>query len=274
LEIVSNNPGNGNSNGLHLAFNHSLFEGVLMSSAIQTEQSASKPVLKLKRQFVSFASFQVQPEWRRLSKEEKDKGKQEFALVVNKYVSEKRCQILPYTTMGMRAEVDFMLWIISYELETIQELATDLAKTGLGAYLRRPYSFLAMTKRSMYLDRIDPEHQEDRVHIIPGKHKYFFVYPFIKKRDWYLLPHEKRQEMMDEHIKVGTKYPSVKLNTTYSFGLDDQEFVVAFETDSASDFLDLVQELRESQASGYTLRDTPILTCIFKDNVMEALDTL
>jgi len=245
-----------------------------MSSAIQTEQSASKPVLKLKRQFVSFASFQVQPEWRRLSKEEKDKGKQEFALVVNKYVSEKRCQILPYTTMGMRAEVDFMLWIISYELETIQELATDLAKTGLGAYLRRPYSFLAMTKRSMYLDRIDPEHQEDRVHIIPGKHKYFFVYPFIKKRDWYLLPHEKRQEMMDEHIKVGTKYPSVKLNTTYSFGLDDQEFVVAFETDSASDFLDLVQELRESQASGYTLRDTPILTCIFKDNVMEALDTL
>jgi len=245
-----------------------------MSSAVQTEQSASKPVLKLRRQFVSFASFQVEPEWRRLSKADQDKGKQEFAQVVNKYISEKRCQILSYTTMGMRAEVDFMLWVISYELETIQELASDLAKTGLGAYLRRPYSFLAMTKRSMYLDRIDPEHQEDRVHIIPGKHKYFFVYPFIKKRDWYLLPQEKRQEMMDEHIKVGTKYPSVKLNTTYSFGLDDQEFVVAFETDSASDFLDLVQELRESQASGYTLRDTPILTCIFKENVAEALETI
>jgi chlorite dismutase len=248
-----------------------------MSSTIvpaEAEQSNRKPVLKLRRQFVSFACFQVEPEWRRLSEEEREKGKKQFANVINKYVSEKRCQILPYSTMGMRAEVDFMLWIISYELEPIQELASDLSKTGLGAYLKKPYSFLAMTKRSMYLDRLDPEHQEDRVHIIPGKHKYFFVYPFIKKRDWYLLPHEKRQEMMDEHIAVGNKYPSVKLNTTYSFGLDDQEFVVAFETDSASDFLDLVQELRESKASGYTLRDTPILTCIFKDNVMAALDTL
>jgi chlorite dismutase len=53
----------------------------------------------------------------------------------------------------------------------------------------------------------------------------------------------------------------VKLHTTYSFGLDDQEFVVAFETDQPSDFLDLVQELRESKASRYTLRDTPMYTC-------------
>ena len=79
---------------------------------------------------------------------------------------------------------------------------------------------------------------------------------------------------MDEHIMIGNKYPSVKLNTAYSFGLDDQEFVVAFETDNAGDFLDLVQELRKSKASGYTLKDTPILTCIFKDQIMEALDTL
>jgi chlorite dismutase len=139
--------------------------------------------------------------------------------------------------------------------------------------MQRPLSFLAMTKRSMYLDRIDPEHQEDRQHIKPGKYKYFFVYPFVKKRDWYLLSQEQRQEMMDEHIKIGNKYPSVKLNTTYSFGLDDQEFVVAFETDEPGDFLDLVQELRESKASSYTLRDTPILTCIRKE-IDEALNSL
>jgi chlorite dismutase len=67
--------------------------------------------------------------------------------------------------------------------------------------------------------------------------------------------------MMDEHIRIGSKYRSVKLHTTYSFGLDDQEFVVAFETDYPSDFLDLVQELRETKASSYTLRDTPMFTC-------------
>src|SRR2546423_1669724 len=91
--------------------------------------------------------------------------------------------------------------------------------------------------------------------------KHEFVYPFVKTREWYSLPVEQRQEMMDEHIRVGTKYRSVKLHTTYSFGLDDQEFVVAFETDYPSDFLDLVQELREAKASRYTLRDTPMFTC-------------
>ncbi|MBI4355461.1 MAG: chlorite dismutase family protein, partial [Candidatus Omnitrophica bacterium] len=78
---------------------------------------------------------------------------------------------------------------------------------------------------------------------------------------------------MDEHIKTGNKYPSVRLHTTYSFGLDDQEFVVAFETDAPQDFLDLVMELREAQASRFTLRDTPIFTCIARP-LGEILDLL
>jgi chlorite dismutase len=113
----------------------------------------------------------------------------------------------------------------------------------------------------MYIDKDNPEHVEDRLHIVPGKSQYLFVYPFVKTREWYTRPAEQRQEMMDEHIRIGTKYRSVKLHTTYSFGLDDQEFVVAFETDQPSDFLDLVQELRETKASSYTLRDTPMFTC-------------
>jgi chlorite dismutase len=79
--------------------------------------------------------------------------------------------------------------------------------------------------------------------------------------------------MMDEHIEIGHRYPSVKLNTTYSFGLDDQEFVVAFETDKPEDFLDLVMELRMAEASRYTERDTPIFSCIMK-SLKETLDTL
>jgi chlorite dismutase len=109
--------------------------------------------------------------------------------------------------------------------------------------------------------RCRDEFVEDRLHIIPGKSQYLFVYPFVKTREWYSRPADQRQEMMDEHIRIGMKYRSVKLHTTYSFGLDDQEFVVAFETDYPSDFLDLVQELRETKASSYTLRDTPMFTC-------------
>ena len=108
-----------------------------------------------------------------------------------------------------------------------------------------------------------PSGQEGtRRHIVPVGARYLFVYPFVKTREWYALPMDRRQEMMSEHIRIGHKYPRVRLNTTYSFGLDDQEFVLAFESDYPRDFLDLVMELRESEASRYTLRDTPIFTCI------------
>ena len=92
--------------------------------------------------------------------------------------------------------------------------------------------------------------------------KYLFVYPFVKTREWYRLPPEERKRIMQEHIRVGREYPSIDINTSYSFGLDDQEFVVAFETDDRGDFLDLVQRLRTTESSLYTKRDTPIFTCI------------
>jgi chlorite dismutase len=233
-----------------------------MTEVAVQPQAERKPKVEIKRQFVTFAFYQLSPEWRRLPAAEKQQQKSDVSSLIQSFIDGKRCQILTYTLMGMKAGVDFMLWVISDNIEVHQELASAIAATKMGGYLTRPYSYLAMTKRTMYIDRISPEHAEDRLHILPGKHKYFFVYPFVKKREWYLLPFEKRQLLMDEHIRVGNKYPSVKLNTTYSFGLDDQEFVVAFETDSAADFLDLVQELREAESSLYTLRDTPIFTCI------------
>jgi chlorite dismutase len=153
-------------------------------------------------------------------------------------------------------------------------MSRQLNRTALGAYLTTPYSFVAMTKRSIYVDKhVHPGQEGRRAAIVPGEYRYLFVYPFVKTRDWFLLPIERRQEMMDVHIKVGHQFPSVKLNTTYSFGLDDQEFVVAFESDKPGDFVDLVMALRETEGSRFTLRDTPIITCIRKP-IHETLDDL
>jgi chlorite dismutase len=176
--------------------------------------------------------------------------------------------------VGLRSETDFVLWRISYSADEFQKQQQVMNKSRLGAYLLQPQSLLSMTKRSVYLDKLDPFHTpESRTHIIPGKRKYLFIYPFVKTREWYLLPIEERQQVMDIHIRVGNKYPSVKLNTTYSFGLDDQDFVVAFESDEPKDFLDLVMELRETQSSKYTARDTPIFTCIQMplENILDQL---
>lgn len=217
---------------------------------------------EVKRQYVNFSFYKLDPAFCRLPKAEQEKGKKEFLAVLEEYDNGDKMILLSYTMVGIRADVDIMLWRISYELEEFQRMTTKLRQTGLGAYMNVTMSYLSMTKRSMYQDMFNPEHEEDRTHIIPGKAKYLFIYPFVKKREWYLLTKFTRQGIMDEHIYVGNKYPSVKLNTTYSFGIDDFEFVVAFETDYPQDFLDLVMDLRETEGSRFTERDTPIFTCI------------
>jgi chlorite dismutase len=218
---------------------------------------------QVQRQFVNFAFYKLDPAFRRLGDHEKLQARSEFLRVADQRRDGLMC--LSYSTVGLRPECDFLLWRIapSGGPEAFQAHTQAINKTRLGAYLTTPHSFVSMTKRSMYIDKLDPFHTaESRTHIIPGKRKYLFVYPFVKTREWYLLPLERRQQIMDEHIKGGNEYPSVKLNTTYSFGLDDQDFVVAFETDSPSDFLDLVMKLRETESSKYTQRDTPIFTCV------------
>jgi chlorite dismutase len=229
---------------------------------------------KLPTQYVNFVFFKVDPAWRRLSQEEQARGKQEFADVVKAYQGKNGMMILSYSMVGIRPDAELLLWRIAKDIESFQEMSHQLMHTGLGKYLEITYSYLSFTKRSMYVDKMDPEHQNPRVYIIPGAKKYLFVYPFIKTRDWYQLSYPARQGMMDEHIQVGSKYPSVKLNTTYSFGIDDHEFVVAFETDEITDFSVLVQELRETEASRYTLRDVPMFTCIHHPEIMDALNTL
>jgi chlorite dismutase len=224
------------------------------------------------RQFVNFAFYKLDPAFRRLDEHDKLRARSEFLQLFQTPRPGLIC--LSYSTVGLRPESDFCLWRIGTSPDDFQSHTQQMNKTRLGAFLTTPHSMVAMTKRSMYIDKLDPFHTaESRTHIIPGKRKYLFVYPFVKTREWYLLPLERRQELMDHHIRVGNEFPSVKLNTTYSFGLDDQEFVVAFETDQPQDFLDLVMKLRETESSKYTLRDTPIFTCV-QMNMENVLDQL
>lgn len=219
------------------------------------------------RQYVTFSFYRFTEAFYALTAEQRGGVARELIDLVTRWEQrsdQKQDVILKtYSLAGLRADTDFMVWFISEELATMQQFSAEMQSAELGRYIECTTRFLSQTKRSQYVVKLDPEHGEgeSRFRIHPGNRQYIFVYPFVKTREWYLLSKQARQGIMDEHIAVGTKYRSVKLNTTYSFGLDDQEFVVAFEADDPSDFLDLVQELRETQSSLYTLRDTPIFTC-------------
>src|SRR5947199_4703222 len=223
-----------------------------------------------KRQVVRFAFYKLDSAWRRLPAERQASAKLEFGEAIESFAG--RLLLRPYGLVGIRGDCDFLLWQVAENLDALVALQTALNRTDLGAYVTSPYSYLAMTRRSIYEFPEDPS-QPSRLVIRPSNARYLFVYPFVQTRAWYLLPKAERQAMMDEHVRVGRRYPSIRLNTTYSYGLDDQEFVLAFEGDNPADFLDLVMELRESKASSYTLRDTPTLTCV-QMSLWDLLDTL
>jgi chlorite dismutase len=217
------------------------------------------------RQYIRYLFYKVRPSWRHgIPAEERAALRDELVQVLQAF-KERMAVLRAYSTLGTRGDADFMLWMVSERLEDFQELQSAILNTRMGIHFDTPYSYLAMTRRSQYVDKHvheDGEGEGRRTRVRPLNRKYLFVYPMVKKRPWYRLSPEERQAAMDEHIRVGHEFPRVKINTSYSFGLDDQEFVVAFETDHPGDFLDLVERLRGGDASAYTERETPIFTCV------------
>jgi chlorite dismutase len=205
------------------------------------------------RHFVKYTFLKVDPAWRRLAAAERAEGKREFIAACEDFGADHLVQ--SFSLIGTRGDCDLMLVAEAENLDRIHEFHVVLAQSGLMKWCSVPYSFLGLRKTSEYSD-------EQRTIPRPFRGKYLFVYPFVKTRGWYGLDADERWRIMQDHIRVGREYPMVDNHTTYSFGLDDQEFVVAFDTDDAGAFLDLVQRLRTTEASAFTLRDTPSFTCI------------
>lgn len=244
---------------------------IKQTNETQPETSPAQPKPKQPRQLVRFTFYKLDPQWQRLPADVREQGRQELQQIFEEHG--KDGLLRSFGLYGVRSDCDFMLWQATYDIEDLRALSSKIRRSAMGPYLTESRAFLSMTKRSVYVGKNARGAHDPRLVITPDDRKYLFVYPFVKTRPWYALPLEDRKRMMNEHIRVGLKYPSVSLNTTYSFGLDDQEFVVAFETDQLADFLDLVQELRETEASQYTLRDTPMFTCVAQPlgEILEAI---
>jgi chlorite dismutase len=218
------------------------------------------------RNFVKFTFLKADPAWRRRSSEERNQDKQEFAAACQEFAEEHFLRA--YSLVGTRGDCDLLVRAVAPSLDPIHELHVLLNQSGLMRWAEIPYSYLAMTKASVYSD--EPTPLEPR----PGADsKYLIVYPMWKRRDWYRLPADERMRIMRGHIEVGRRHTTIDINTAYSYGLDDQEFVVSFDADDPGEFLDLVQELRGTESSEYTESETPIFTCI-SSTVERALGAL
>ena len=209
------------------------------------------------RTFFSFSFFKIDPKWRWMA----DLAKEESAKEVDQVIRNSKIKCRTYSTLGLRDDAEFLFWFAASSVEEIQSVASKIYSTVFGKYISPSHVYLSSTRPSIYA-------KTGKVpSFVEGEEskKYVIVYPFIKTREWYLLPLEKRKVMMDEHITIGHKYPQITLNTTYSFGIHDEDFMLAFETDDLHAFQDLIMELRETQVSKFIQQDTPMIVCVKKD---------
>jgi chlorite dismutase len=203
--------------------------------------------------------LRLDPAWRRLGGDERHAGVDAFCAAAAR--AEGRLLQLSYSTIGLRAEGDLLLWRMAESLEAVEETAADLLASGIGRWMIPALSMVGLTRPSQYVKR--PTAQEQSL-FSGERSRYLVVYPFVKSTEWYLTSPEERQEVMKGHMRVGHAYPQVRQLLAYSFGLDDQEFVVAYETDDLVAFQDLVRDLRETESRRATVRDTPIVTGIHR----------
>jgi chlorite dismutase len=209
--------------------------------------------------YVQVLALKVDPAWRRLPDDVRRKDAEQFERAAA--AASERVRAFTYSMVGLRAEVDLLFWRLAPSVDALEETSAVLLQAGLGRHMTVGYTMLGYVRPSQYVKK--PTTQEQAM-FTGTRNAYLIVYPFAKTAEWYLLDREARQTMMNEHMKVGHQFPMVQQLLAYSFGLDDQEFIVAYETDDLPAFVDLVYALRMTEGRRYTLRDTPILTGIHR----------
>jgi chlorite dismutase len=208
--------------------------------------------------FVHALALGLEGSWRRLDRDARCASAEDLEKTL---AAPSQVKTFTYSTIGLEPAVDVLLWSLGPSLEALEDRAAAVLRSGLGTWMTVRHSFLGVIQPSQYVKRPTPQEQS----LFSGERSaYLVVYPFTKSTDWYLLPKEERQRVMNEHMKVGHRYAQVRQLLAYSFGVDDMDFLVAYETDDLAAFGELVRELRGTESRRSTVRDTPIITAIHR----------
>jgi chlorite dismutase len=208
--------------------------------------------------FVQAIALGLDPAWRRRSDEERHDDGCRFGEAVGAHDGVRG---YVYSSVGLEPGVDLLFWRMAPTIDALETAAAGLLRAGLGRWLTVRHSLIGRIGTSQYVKR--PTDQEQSP-FAGERSRYLVVYPFTKSADWYLLSKEARQGIMNEHMRVGHEYPMVRQALAYSFGLDSQDFVVAYETDDLAAFGDLVRALRGTESRRSTVSDVPLLLGIHR----------
>jgi chlorite dismutase len=210
--------------------------------------------------YIQALALGLDPAWRRRTDEERRDDGCRFA-EADAAAALEGVRSITYSSVGLEPGVDLLFWRMAPSVDGLEAAAAGVLRAGLGRWLTVRHSLIGRIGPSQYVKR--PTDQEQSL-FAGERSRYLIVYPFTKSTDWYLQSKETRQGIMNEHMRVGHEYPMVRQALAYSFGLDSQEFVVAYETDDLVAFGDLVRALRSTESRRSTVSDTPILLGIHR----------
>ncbi len=210
--------------------------------------------------YIQALALGLDPAWRRLPDDERRADAAAFAEAVRAGETDGlRC--ICYSSVGLEEGVDILFWRMAPSVDVLEASAAGFLRAGLGRWLTVRHSMIGRIGPSQYVRKATEQEQS----LFAGERsRYLIVYPFTKSTDWYLQTAESRQAVMNEHMKVGHRYPMVRQALAYSFGIDGQDFVVAYETDDLVAFGDLVRALRSTESRRSTVNDQPILLGIHR----------
>jgi chlorite dismutase len=208
--------------------------------------------------FVHALALGLDAGWRRLPLEERCQTADEMVAAIR---IESEVTTHCYSMVGLQPGADLLLWSLGPTLDALEQRSAIVLRSGMGKWMEVKQSFLGVIQPSLYVKKPTPQEQS----LFSGERsRYLVVYPFTKSTEWYLLGREERQRIMNEHMRVGHGFPEVRQLLANSFGLDDMDFLVAYETDDLPKFSELVRALRGTESRRSTVRDTPILTGIHR----------
>jgi hydrogen peroxide-dependent heme synthase len=173
-----------------------------------------------------------------------------------------------YSTAGFRPDADLVLWLVAHSPEETQRAFIEFRRTEVGRLLEVTWTFMGVVKPAEFTPDHAPAFLKGEP---PGA--YLCVYPFVRTPEWYVLPREKRAELLAEHGVMGREFPEILANTTSAFGLGDWEWILAFEANELDRLVDCIRRLRDATARLYTKEEVPFVTGIRK-SVAELLDDL
>jgi peroxiredoxin len=165
-----------------------------------------------------------------------------------------------YSTVGFRADTDLMLWLVASSPDALQDALVAFGRTQAGRELDRSWTFMGAVKPAEFT----ADHAPAFVKGEPPK-RYLCAYPFVRTPEWYLLPPEERASLLREHGEIGREFPDVLANTTSAFGINDWEWILAFEADELDRIVDCIRRLRTAGARRFTKEEVPFVTGIRKD---------